>query len=124
MFNALLVVLFALGLATSGGATAVAAQTGTPEVTPVMAMTGTDSELANTYSYEYATKFFNGEFANKGEETGPFLNRYSQMFERATGWTLNELPETANEDARTPDKIREFTGEEFPVTTEPVAKNK
>jgi hypothetical protein len=123
MFKVMLVALFALGLVTSGGATGTATQTGTPEITPVMAGTGVDSELANTYANEYATKFTN-EFANKGEDSGPFLTRFAQMFERSMGWDLNVLPDTANVDARTPDRIRKFAGMEFPVTTGPLAKKK
>jgi hypothetical protein len=122
MFKVMLIGLFALGLVTSGGATGTATQTGTPEITPVMAGTGIDSELANTYAYQYATEY-TYEFANKGVESGPFLNRFAQMFENAMGWELNDLPDTANVDARTPDKTRTFAGFEFPLTG-PVAKNK
>lgn len=126
MFKALLVGLLALGFVFSGAVTVFAAQTGNPDASPAIIEPGTESENAHTFANQYANDFsyanqyandFSYTFVNKGEQKGPFLNRFAQMFERAMGWELNDLPENANVDARTPDRTRLFTGEKYPVTT-------
>jgi len=116
MFKALLVGLLALGFVFSGAVTVFAAQTGNPDASPAITEPGTQSETAQTFTNKYANEF-SYTFANKGELKGPFVNRFAQMFERAMGWELNDLPDNANVDARTPDRTRLFSGEEYPVTT-------
>jgi len=115
LYKALFVGLLALGLVFSGAVTAFASQTGNPDAGPEITEPGTVSETAKTFVYQYAQEFAY-MFANKGELEGPFQNRFAQMFENATGWELNELPENANADARTPDRTRLFSGMEYPVT--------
>lgn len=115
MYKALFVGLLALGLAVSGVITAFAAQTENPDAGPAITEPGTVSETAKTYVYQYAQEFAFW-FANNGELKGPFLNRFAQMFENAAGWEVNELPENANADARTPNKTRLFSGMEYPET--------
>ena len=122
MFKALLVGLLAIGFV-FGGVTAVAAKTGTPESGPAVTDPGTGSETGKNLACQYANEFAYA-FANKGELKGPFLSRFAQMFERATGCELNDLPVNANTDTRTPTKTRQFTGEQYPVTTMPTAKGK
>ena len=116
MFKALLVGLLALGFVFSGAVTVFAAQTGNPDASPAITEPGTESENAHIFAYQYANDY-SYAFANKGELKGPFAYHFAQMFERAMGWELNDLPENANVDARTPLRTRLFTGEEYPVTT-------
>ena len=123
MFKALIVGTLALGLVFGGVATAFASQTENPDAGRVAAVPGTVSETAQTFVYQYAHEFAY-MFANKGELKGPFQNRFAQMFENAAGWELNELPENASEDARTPDKTRLFSGLENPVTPGPKGMGK
>lgn len=121
MFKTLLVGLLAIGFV-FGGVTAVAAKNA-PDAGIAITDPGTGSETGKNLACQYANEFAY-MFANKGELKGPFLNRFAQMFERATGCELNDLPVNANEDARTPAKTRQFSGEQYPVTTMPTAKGK
>lgn len=123
MFKALLVGLLALGLVFSGVVTASAAQTVYSGAGNANTEPGTGSETGKNLACQYANEF-SYMFANKGELKGPFQSRFAQMFERATGCELNELPVNANVDARTPAKTRQFTGEQYPVTTMPTGQGK
>ena len=118
LFKTLIVGTLALGLVFGGAATAFAAQGKNPDAGPAVVEPGTVSETAQTFVYQYANEFAY-MFANQGELTGPLQNRFTQMFEYAAGWELNELPENASADARTPDKTRLFSGMEFPLTPGP-----
>lgn len=125
MINILLAVLFALGLVTSGGVTVAASQSAAPDdilysvrtwsedARLAMADSDTEAELALQFAEKYMEQMKH-ELANKGEISGPFVNRFAEMFERANGWAI-ELPDTASEDARTPDKARQFSGEANPT---------
>lgn len=123
MFKALIIGTLALGLVFGGAATAFAAQEKNPDAGPAVVEPGTVSETAKTYVYQYANEFAY-MFANKGEVKGPMQNRFAQMFEYAAGWELNELPENASADARTPDRTRLFSGLDFPLTHGPKAMGK
>jgi len=123
LFKALIVGTLALGLVFGGAATAFASQIDNPDAGPAVVEPGTVSETAKTVVYQYAHEFAH-MFANKGELKGPFQNRFAQMFENAAGWELNELPENASADARTPDRTHLFSGMEFPVTPGPKAVGK